>query len=195
MEPILILIPIIMCSASAFLAVILYLYYPLFFGTLPTSKKPGFKGILRRKQPGASPGSPTAPNPVADTAYSLTIPKGIGTDCPPGKRGVIGYMNRWKDGEKWMWCKTDPNLGANDKLSFLSVPKGMRATVYENNYFNGFMKTFEEGEWDLHEQQFDIGVSGDVKMPGNARSMISRVNDRVSSIEIEGNPPKGTPEV
>jgi len=181
MEPIMIMIPIIMSAACCFLAVMLYFFYPILLGDPLKSRKT--RGKPKKPVKGG------AANPVADTAYALPIPKGIGTDCAPGKRGVIGYMNRWKDGEAWMWCKSDPNMGDNDKLSFLSVPQGMRATVYENNYYNGLMKTFEAGEWDLHEQNFDAPGLNPTKSSNDR--MITQVHDRVSSIEIEGTPPKG----
>lgn len=198
MEPIVIIIPIMICAALGFSVsalVVIWNMYPELLGLKPAKKTKKGKGKPKPKSPTTAPGqapapgqpaAPAAPNPAADTPYSLTYPKDIGTDCPAGKRGVIGYDNRWKDGAAWMWCTSDPAIGAenkespgkqdHDKMSFLSVPQGMKATIYENNNYGGLVKTFEAGEWDLHDQTFENG---------------HQIHDRASSIRIEGTPPNG----
>ena len=105
------------------------------------------------------------------------IPKGIETNCAPNKRGVIGYEHQFREGKSHMWCTDNDDirsLGLNDKISFLSVPRGLKVTVYENINKNGLVKTFEEGEWDLHEFKFENG---------------HQLHDRISSIKIEGTAP------
>lgn len=57
-----------------------------------------------------------------------------------------------------------------DKLSFISVPVGMRATLYKDAGYRGESKTFDAGEWSLHSQNFA---------------------DRASSIKISGTPVDG----
>lgn len=137
----------------------------------------------RRQQAKAKAGQQPGILPVEAvpdiTAVSLpyTIPEKVRTVCPPGKRGVVGYDNVFRDGGSYMWCANDPNfktIGANDKLSFLSVPQGMKATIYENVDYGGLSKTFEVGEWDLHQQKFDNG---------------HQLFDRASSIKVEGTVP------
>lgn len=55
----------------------------------------------------------------------------------------------------------------------------MKATIYENTKFgSGLVKTFEEGEWDLHAHKFENG---------------HQLYDRASSIEIQGTPPDAVP--
>ena len=140
----------------------------------------------------------TTTTTTAAPAGSLTaapmpyeVPEGMKTDCPPGKRGVIGYKDMTRSGLSYMWCRHDTGRGAgieyigNDKLSHLSVPRGMKVTAYQNNDMGGHFKIFSEGEWDLHDvkNNFDNGTATQVP---NASSQI---RDKISSLKIEGTPP------
>lgn len=133
----------------------------------------------------------TATSQSAAAASSATmqydIPEGIKTDCPPGKRGIIGWENEIRSGKSYMWCGHDNGRGSgiahigNDKLSYLSVPPGMKVTVYENNDMGGLWKVFEQGEWDLRQHKFDWSMYGQPKRT-------SQLEDRASSLKIEGVP-------
>ncbi len=143
-------------------------------------------GVPKRST--ASRGSSVAAGqlPQAATgAIPYDIPEGIKTDCPPGKRGIIGWEHEIRSGKSYMWCGHDSGRGSgisyigNDKLSYLSVPPGMKVTLYENNDMAGLYKAFEVGEWDLRQHTFDKGPKGEVGR---------KIEDRASSLKIEGLP-------
>lgn len=177
MDPILLIIPLGVCAVCCLCVLALYFYVYYYANTLPKpTKKPKTKG----KNKGAAP--PTSSSPM-----TYAIPEGIKTDCPPNKRGVIGWENNFRTGKSFMWCSDDNGVKSdgigfkelgNDKLSFLSVPRGMKATIFENIDKNGLVKTFETGEWDLHTLTFENG---------------HKLADRASSIRIEGTPPDAGP--
>lgn len=106
---------------------------------------------------------------------------GLKTDCPPGRRGVVAYENQFRDGRGYMFCRSDGGKGPgmsemrNDKVSYLSVPFGMKATVYEHQDFKGLSKSFGMGEFDLHQETYD------------GKRLIK---DSLSAIKIEGYPPE-----
>jgi len=124
---------------------------------------------------------------ASSAAVQYDIPEGIRTDCPPGKRGIVGWENEIRSGKSYMWCGHDNGRGSgiahigNDKLSYLSVPPGMKVTVYENNDMGGLWKVFEQGEWDLRQHKFDWSMYGQPKRT-------SQLEDRASSLKIEGVP-------
>ena len=122
--------------------------------------------------------NPSGAVPMAGAPMGYEIPDGIATNCLPNKRGVIGYENENRDGKSYMWCSSDDHIGGlHDKLSYLSVPRGLQVTVYENINKNGLVKTLSEGEYDLHTLKFDNGGQG------------AQLHDRISSLKIEGTPP------
>ena len=163
-------------------SILLLILFVTFFGRFmfPTdapvlSKRPGSGGIPKGSKPTASTPSPTSPPSMYE------VPVGIKTDCPSGKRGVVGWENVWRDGKSYMWCNSDSggkgsgiHVIGNDKLSYLSIPSGMKATIYENVNMGGLTKTFDAGEWDLHAYTFDNG---------------KKLADRASSLKIEGTAP------
>jgi hypothetical protein len=78
-----------------------------------------------------------------------------------------------------MFCKSDPGNGVgglrvvgDNRLSHLSVPNGMKATIYDYPNMQGLSKTFYVGEWNLEKSTFS-GL---------------QAHDRASSIKIEGKP-------
>jgi hypothetical protein len=177
MDPILLIIPLGLCAVCCLCLLALCFYY-FYYEMMPASTTP--KPTKKQKPKGKNKG-PTAP------PMTYAIPEGIKTDCPPNKRGVIGWEHNFRTGKAFMWCSDDNGVKSdglgfkelgNDKLSFLSVPRGMKATVFENIDKNGLTKTFETGEWDLHTLTFENG---------------HKLADRASSIRIEGTPPDAGP--
>lgn len=154
----------------------------------------------------AASGSATAASGSATAANSggvgYDIPEGIRTDCPPGKRGIIGWEHEIRSGKSYMWCGHDNGRGSgishigNDKLSYLSVPPGMKVTVYEHNDMGGLSKVFEQGEWDLRQHRFDTPPSAKTRATRSPVSAMGtmkyydpyKLEDRASSLKIEGVP-------
>lgn len=152
----------------------------------------------------AASGSATAVSGSATAANSggigYDIPEGIKTDCPPGKRGIIGWEHEIRSGKSYMWCGHDNGRGSgiahigNDKLSYLSVPPGMKVTVYEHNDMGGLSKVFEQGEWDLRQHRFDIPPGAKTtRAPVSAWGAKGsfdpyKLEDRASSLKVEGVP-------
>lgn len=177
MDAVLLLIPVALCGSCCFVLIVAYYYYIYYY--LPALKKQ--KGKKTKTSTTISTTSTTSNTPTqAPVAYE--IPEGTKTDCAPYKRGVVGWENSDRSGKSYMWCASDDGVKSqglgfkhlgNDKLSFLSVPIGMRATIYENVSQNGLVKTFDAGEWNLHEIKFENG---------------HKLFDRASSIKIEGVP-------
>lgn len=181
MEIILLIIPLICCAGCIMLLSGVFVFYPglltgNLFGVTPT--KAPLKGRLPAKGGTKKPKPSKTPKPAAavaaPTGIGYEIPEGIKTDCPPNKRGVIGWEHYDRNGLSYMWCNSDPKMGyLHDKLSYLSVPTGMTATVFENVGNSGLVKKFDAGEWDLHQHTFENG---------------HKLADRASSLTIEGTP-------
>ena len=156
------------------------LMYATNFGVAPPSKSSAARSASAA---GATSQASSAVTSSATMPYD--IPEGIRTDCPPGKRGIIGWEHEIRGGKNYMWCGHDNGRGSgiayigNDKLSYLSVPPGMKVTVYENNDMGGLSKVFEQGEFDLRQYRFDKGPKGEVNR---------QLEDRASSLKIEGVP-------
>ena len=175
MDPVLLLIPVGLCSFCCILGIGLYYYYYYYVIPRLTGRKP--KSNRKPKPPNKSRGGGTQPPTVPPTPpLAYEIPDGMSTNCAPNKRGVIGYQNEDRTGKTYMWCADDDHIGSDlhDKLSYLSIPRGMKATVYENIFKSGLVKEFGEGEWDLHTLKFENG---------------KQMHDRISSMKIEGTPP------
>jgi hypothetical protein len=166
------------------------LMYATNFGVAPPTKSSSVSGAATTSsQVSAAPSMP------------YDVPEGIKTDCPPGKRGIIGWEHEIRSGKSYMWCGHDNGRGSgiahigNDKLSYLSVPPGMKVTVYEHNDMGGLSKVFAQGEWDLRQHRFDIPPSARATTRSPVSAMgATRVNDpykledRASSLKIEGVP-------
>jgi len=154
------------------------LMYATNFGVAPPSKSSAVRSASATSQASAAAAASSA-------AVQYDIQEGIKTDCPPGKRGIIGWEHEIRSGKSYMWCGHDNGRGSgiafigNDKLSYLSVPPGMKVTVYENNDMGGLSKVFEQGEWDLRQHRFDKGPKGEINR---------QLEDRASSLKIEGVP-------
>jgi hypothetical protein len=177
MEPILLILPLGLSGMLCSCLVAVYIYY-YYYHVVSTSTKPKKQktGKIKAKNPTSTAASTATP-------MEYTIPEGIKTNCPPNKRGVIGWEHNFRTGKSFMWCADDDGVKSegigfkelgNDKLSFLSVPRGMKATIFENINKNGLVRTFEAGEYDLHAMTFENG---------------HKLADRASSIRIEGSPP------
>lgn len=153
--------------------------YATNFGVAPPAK------VSTARSASATATSQASAAAASSAAVQYDIPEGIKTDCPPGKRGIIGWEHEIRSGKSYMWCGHDNGRGAgiayigNDKLSYLSVPPGMKVTLYENNDMGGLSKVFEQGEWDLRQYRFDKGPRGEVNR---------QLEDRASSLKIEGIP-------
>lgn len=153
-------------------------------GGLATKAAKGAKGGVKGKvKPGGVPKGPGTAAPIVPVYDLPRIP----TDCPPGKRGVVGYEHGHLAGRGYMWCKEDGGAGGmsvigKNRLSYLSVPVGMRATIYEHANFDpsGLMRTFEGGEYDLHQYKFEKDIVGN--------PISKQIHDRADSIRIEGTP-------
>lgn len=190
MQPLFLAIPVICCCV--FLSILCAVYAiqdPTFGGMFPNVQSQGLEDAKKaaKKTDKKAKGKAT---PVPVMPYE--IPADIRTDCPPGKRGVIGYEHEIRGGKSYMWCYHDSGRGSgishigNDKLSYLSIPPGMKVTVYENSDMGGLYKTFEAGEWDLRQHKFDWSMYGQPKRT-------SQLEDRASSLKIEGVPVNATP--
>ena len=155
--------------------------YATNFGVAPPAK--GSSAARSASAAGAT--SQVSSTATSSATMPYDIPEGIKTDCPPGKRGIIGWEHEIRGGKNYMWCGHDNGRGSgiayigNDKLSYLSVPPGMKVTVYENNDMGGLSKVFEQGEFDLRQYRFDKGPKGEVNR---------QLEDRASSLKIEGVP-------
>ena len=169
------------CGSVLFSVCCILIYYNCAKQALTSLTKPASSGTqqsTKQSQQKQSTTVPTSSSPSSSVGYE--IPAGIKTDCPQGKRGIIGWEHAWRDGKSYMWCNSDSggknsgiNVIGNDKLSYLSIPTGMKATVYENVNMGGLVKAFDAGEWNLHEYTFDNG---------------KKLADRASSIKVEGTP-------
>jgi len=130
---------------------------------------------LTMRRPQTDPNQQQQQQQQPALAMAYEIPEKTPTDCPPNKRGVLGYENQFRTGKTLMWCKDDDgtairqHLGGT-KLSYISVPAGMKVTLFTKPKFAGESRVFEAGEWDLHSLQ-------------------DRFSDRAASIKIEGSPP------
>lgn len=117
---------------------------------------------------------------------SYTIPKLTGTNCNKSyQRGVVAWEHADRRGKAYMFCVDDNGGGGgmkllNDKISYISVPTGMKVTVYEHSKYGGKSKTFETGEYAL--ESFKWGLMYDNK----------DMKDKISSLKIEGQPVNAT---
>lgn len=117
----------------------------------------------------------------------LTIPKGIETNCSPNSRGIVAWEHVDRKGKSYMFCTTDLGSGRgmqllNDKISFLSVPVGMRAQVYEHANGGGISKTYGPGEYEFEKYAFGKNYSN------------TELKDKISGIRVFGKPPKAVKE-
>ena len=170
------------------------LMYATNFGVVPST---GSSAISSTSSTGTITQTAAESAAAASSAtVQYDIPEGIKTDCLPGKRGIIGYEHEFRSGKSYMWCGHDNGRGSgiayigNDKLSYLSVPPGMKVTVYEHNDMGGLSKVFEKGEWDLHQHKFDLppGVKPRNVVVKMRKSTNDRLYDNASSLKIEGVP-------